>query len=195
MTCASCGRNKKGHGYIEPKAIEAPPMGAGDIQVLDNGFVRRFDKTKDWLDNRHKLILFFPETFTPVCETEMGSLNQWVESFDQLDCDIYGATSDPIHAVKDWFEQEEVLKDPKYKVFSSYILPTRFNIMNNGRVKRASVFVTKEGDVVVQEHFLKVGRSIDELHRMMYGYSTGSYCAQGWKSPEDGFLTNDNAQA
>lgn len=191
MACASCGRNKKGNGYIEPKAMEIPPMGAGDIQVLDNGNIRKFNK-EDWPEDRHKLILFFPETFTPVCKTEMGAINKWVEAFNDLGCDIYGATSDPIHAVDEWYKEEEILKNPQYKVLSTYILPTRLGVMNNGRVKRASVFITKDNDVVVQEHFLKVGRSLKELHRMLYAYNQDSYCAEGWEDPSDGFLSNDN---
>lgn len=190
MACASCGRNKKGNGYIQPDALASPPFGAADMMVLDQGEVRRF-KMEDWPSYRHKLLLFFPETFTPVCGTEMGNLNDWVEEFDKLDCDVFGVTADPIHAVKDWYDQEEMLKDPKYKVISSYMLPTRLNIINNGRTKRASVFITKEGDLVVQEHFMKVGRSLKELHRMMFAYTTDSYCGEGWEDPSDGFLEND----
>lgn len=187
MACASCGRRKRAGGYSEPSAMEFQPMGAADVMVYDNSDVRKL-KAEDWPEDRHKLLLFFPETFTPVCQTEMGALNDWVKEFDKLGVDVFGATADPIHAVKDWYEQEEVLKDPQYKVLSSYILPTRLNIMNNGKVKRASVFITKDGDVLVQEHFLKVGRSLKELHRMMFAYTTDSYCAEGWEDPSDGFL-------
>lgn len=188
MACAACGRNKKGEGYILPTALDSPPFGAGDIQVLEGGNTRKLT-AEDWSPDRHKLVIFFPQTFTPVCQTELGALNDWVDAFDALDCDVFVATTDPIHAVKDWFEQEEALANPRYKALSSYILPTRLNILNAGRVKRASVFVTKERDVVVQEHFLKVGRSLKELHRMLYGYTTGSYCAEGWEDPSDGFLS------
>lgn len=195
MACASCGRNKKGNGYIEPKSLDIPPFSANDIQVYDpiNNSTRRF-QSEDFNPNRHKLFLFFPETFTPVCQTEMGNLNDWVDEFDKLGVDVFGATTDPIHAVKDWYEQEESLKGSKYKVISSYILATRLGITNGGRAKRASVFMTVQGDVVIQEHFLKVGRSIKELHRMMYGYTQDSYCAEGWEDPSDGFLNNDDSE-
>lgn len=195
MACASCGRNKKGHGYIEPKSKDIPPFSATDIQVFnpEDGTTRRFNES-DFASDRHRLFLFFPETFTPVCQTEMGNLNDWVAEFDKLGVDVYGATTDPIHAVKDWYTQEEILKDSKYKVISSYMLPSRLGITNGGKAKRASVFMTMEGDVVIQEHFLKVGRSIKELHRMMYGYVQDSYCAEGWQDPSDGFLSDDDKQ-
>lgn len=191
MSCASCGRKKKAQGYDLPAILETPPLGANDIQVLDDGKVRRF-QADDWTDNTHKLLLFYPETFTPVCQSEMGNLNQWVDKFKELNCDVFSITADPIHAVEDWHKQEPDLSKPQYKALSSYILPTRLGIMNNGKVKRASVFITNDGQVVVHEHFMKVGRSLSELHRTLYAYTTDSYCAEGWNNPQDGFLNADN---
>lgn len=188
MACKSCSENsKKGNGYIKPEALHTPPFNSSDIMVLDSGDVRRF-QAEDWPSYRHKLLLFFPETFTPVCGSEMGALNDWIEAFDNQDVDVFGITADPIHAVKDWYESEEMLQNPKYKVLSSYILPTRLGIMFNGKAKRASVFITKDKDVIVQEHFLKVGRSLEELHRQIYAYNQDSFCGEGWQSPQDGFL-------
>jgi alkyl hydroperoxide reductase subunit AhpC len=187
MACATCGASRKGNGYIEPSALEFPPYKASDIFVLDNKQVRKLSK-EDWSKDRHKLLLFFPEVFTPVCSSEMGALKEWIEPFNELGVDVFAATADPIHAVKDWYEQEEAIRDPNYKIISSYLLTTRLGVLLNGRAKRASVFITSDGDVVVQEHFLKVGRSLAELHRMMYGYTQDSYCAEGWTSPADGFL-------
>lgn len=195
MACASCNRNKKGNGYIEPKSLDIPPFGANDISVYDssNGEVRKFNESDFNLD-RHRLFLFFPETFTPVCKTEMGNLNDWIDEFDKLGVDVFAATTDPAHAIKNWYEEEETLKNSKYKVLSTYILPARLGITNGGKAKRASVFMTAQGDVVIQEHFMKVGRSIKELHRMMYGYIQDSYCAEGWEDPSNGFLTDDDKE-
>ena len=119
-------------------------------------------------------------------------MNDWIDSFREQNVEVFAATADPINAVQDWYESEGQLKNPKYKVISSYILPTRLKIMNNGKAKRASVFITKDRDVIVCEHFLKVGRSLAELHRQTYAYNQDSYCGEGWTSPEDGFLKNDN---
>jgi alkyl hydroperoxide reductase subunit AhpC len=195
MACASCGKNKKSGGYQEYRLLENPPFGATDLQVYDasTGEARRFEN-EDWPEDKHKLVLFFPATFTPVCETEMGNLNDWVEEFEKLGVVVYGATSDPVHAVKDWYENEEALQGSKYKVLSTYILPLRLNLLSEGRAKRASVFITKDGEVITQEHFMKVGRSLKELHRTFYGYVQDSYCAEGWEDPSDGFLSNDDTE-
>lgn len=192
MACKNCQENSKsGNGYIKPEGLHFPPFNSGDIMVYSNGDVRKL-QADDWSNDRHKLILFFPQTFTPVCSTEMGAINDWVGAFNEQNCDVFAATTDPIHSVKDWYESEESLSNPQYKTLSSYILPTRLGIMHNGRAKRASVFITKDKDVIVSEHFMKVGRSIEELHRQIFAYNTDNYCAEGWTSPKDGFLKNDN---
>ena len=187
MACAACSLNKKGEGYITPQAGSFPPLQSNDIYVLDNGETRLFNQG-DWPSEMHKLILFFPEVNTPVCSTEMGVLHEWVPKFRELGVEVYAATTDNIGAVKEWYESNDELSSYNYKVMSTFLLPSRLKILNNGRAKRASVFITRENDLIIQEHFLKVGRSIEELYRTYHAYTTGSYCAEGWKSELDGFL-------
>lgn len=164
------------------------PFNANDITVVTDGEVRKFQES-DWDNDKHKLLVFIPEAFTPVCQTELGAINQWYDEFQKLNTELIVVCTDPAGMLLDWVREEPSLKDPKYKIFSSYLLPTRIGVSSNGRAKRASVFVTNENEIVIQEHFFKVGRSFAELHRMMYGFSTDSYCAEGWQSPSDGFLT------
>lgn len=195
MACAACKRKKKGNGYIEQKSFDVPPFSATDIQIYDSatGELRKWSSS-DFVDSRHKLFLFFPETFTPVCQSEMGNLNQWIEEFDKLGVDVYAATTDPGSAVKEWYETEEELRGSKYRVISSYLLAQRLGVTYGSRAKRANVFISTSADVIVQEYPMKVGRSLEELHRMVYAYTTDSYCAEGWKSPKDGFLVKDDSK-
>ena len=187
MACSTCANSSKAIQHSTNSSLNSPPYKADDIFVLEDNKIRRFNSS-DWSKNRHKLLLFFPETFTPVCGSEMGSLNKWIPSFTSQDCDVFAVTTDPIHAVQDWYENEEALKDPNYRVLSSYLLTSRLGVMRNGKAKRSNVFISNTGEVVIQEYPSKVGRSFEELHRMIYAYNTGSFCAENWKSPEDGFL-------
>lgn len=187
MACPACDARKKSVGYINTSALEFQPFSATDVMVYDGQETRAL-APEDWPKNRHKLLLFYPETFTPVCSSEMGALNKWVGAFNDLECDIYSVTTDSIDDVRDWYVHERNLNGIKYKALSSILLPLRLGLMNHDRVKRSSVIITQEGDMIKQEHFMNVGRSIEELHRTLYAYSTGSYCGEGWKSPADGFL-------
>lgn len=191
MGCASCAQNKGDHGpqvRVVTNNQQPYPLMANDIKVVENNEIARLNRDESWNRDKHILLIFIPETFTPVCETELGAINKWYDAFQELDCEIIAAGTDQAGSFVDWYSQEPLLANPRFRTFSSYLLPSRLGIIENGRVKRASVFITKDGEVVKQEHFNKVGRSFAELHRMMYGYTTDSYCAEGWKSPEDGFL-------
>jgi alkyl hydroperoxide reductase subunit AhpC len=186
MACASCGKNKT-QGYSQPGALTNPPFNASDIHLLENNNIRKFSQN-DWSNTSHKLLLFFPEIFTPVCTTEMGALPKWIEHFKSQNTDVFAVTTDNINAVQDWYNTEPALSDVNYPVLSSYILTTRLNLIHQGRAKRASVFISKDGEVVIHEYPMKVGRNIAELHRMIYAYNTGSFCGEGWEDISDGFL-------
>lgn len=189
MACVAC-KSKTKDGYGNLSALQNPPYGAKDIMVYQSGEVKKLS-ADDWDQKTHKLILFFPETNTPVCETELGALQKWIPEFEKINCEVIAATADPIHLVKDWFENDDSLRGSTYRVISSFILPSRLNLMHNGRAKRASVFITADADVVVQEHFMKVGRSLAELHRTMWAYTQDTYCGEGWQDPSDN-LTVDH---
>jgi len=186
MACASCGKQET------PMEQRSNPYNAGDIYVVQqDNEIRRLTEG-DWSQDRHKLLIFIPEAFTPVCETELGALNKWIPEFNKLNTDVIAVCTDTAPKLQDWFASEPQLQKRDYNVFSSYKLPLNLNLIENGRAKRSSVFIMNTGEVVKQEHFHKVGRSLAELHRMLYGFSTDSYCAEGWQSPEDGFLTPPN---
>lgn len=164
------------------------PFSSNDITVVVDNSIRKFE-ANDWSNDNHKLLIFIPQAFTPVCQTELGAMNDWYDEFAKLGCELIAVCTDPAGMLLDWQRAELALNNPKYKTFSSYLLPNRLGLLDTGRSKRASVFITKDGEVVKQEHFNKVGRSFAELHRMLYGYTTDSYCSEGWISPGDGFLT------
>lgn len=195
MACASCARKKKSDGYTHPEALQHPPFNANDIQLYDNGAVRRLGAS-DWPEDRHKLVLFYPTIQSKLCDEE-GSLSDWTSEFSKLGCDLYIASTEQVHIIKDWLENEASLKELGVKAISSYLLPTRLDLMNNGQAMHASVFITKEAEVVVQHHFLNVGRSISALHKMLFAYVNGSSCAHGWQDPFNSFTVetekNDGA--
>lgn len=203
MTCIACRKKAANNNaaYARTQAMVATdpfnlssrkdhPYGATDLAVYQNGNIRAFNPALDFPDDKHKLIIFYPKSFTPVCETELGALEKWRPEFEKLGFHVVAATIDFIPTIKEWFTSDELLRDAKYPVLSSKILPIKLGLLRfDGSLKRSSVFIMRDGETVRIEHFDKVGRSLAELHRMAYGYTTDSYCAEGWKSPEDGFLT------
>lgn len=179
MACSACEKRRQARMRVANRNLVTGPLGVSEIDVLADGRIKSFESS-DWKEERHHLLVLIPEVNTPVCETELGAISDWAPKFDLLDCDITVLGTDSIDAFKTWLETEPMLANPKYSVFSSRVLVERLGLLDGGRPKRASVFITKEGEVVKQEHFHDVGRSFAELHRMLWGYTTGSYCAEGW---------------
>lgn len=184
MACASCNRNKAKIPQVFTSLQNQYPFNANDIQVVANGEVNKF-QVSYWDNDKHKLLIFIPQAFTPVCETELGAMSKWYEEFKKLDCELIAVCTDPAGMLLDWQNDEPLLRDAPYKMFSSYLLPTRLSIIDNGRSKRASVFITNDGEIVKQEHFSKVGRSFKELHRMLWAYTQDTFCGEGWQDPTD----------
>lgn len=184
MPCKSC-QEKRNPSFALVTKDNPYPFKARDINVIGaDGSISKF-VSDDWNNNVHKLLVVIPEAFTPVCQTELGAMSGWADEFQKLDCQLIAVCSDPVPKLMDWFQQEESLSERNWPTFSSYDLPSKLGLIRNGRTKRASVFITDEGEVVKQEHFDKVGRSFVELHRQMYAYTTGEYCGEGWQDPSD----------
>lgn len=180
MSCASCGRNKrKTDSYTDFELLKIPPLNAGDIQIYANNEVHRLAEV-DWPESRHKLLLFIPDLNNRDAQ-ELADLSAYLPAFDELSCDVFVASSDQIHLLRDFIENE--LGDSSIKGLSSYILPTRLGILANGRTKRATIFIAKEGDVIRIEHLENVSRSLSELHRMVYAHVHKSFMAEGWIAP------------
>jgi len=144
-------------------------------------------------EHKSYLIIFFPKAFTPVCKSELGAINQWQEEFNKLGIEIIAGSIDHEEDILNWFDTDETLRGSTYKLVRSEKLPDALDLIRfDGSLKRASVFFTidknDQYELVSMEHFNKVGRSMEELHRMAWGWSTGEYCTQGWNSPADGFL-------
>lgn len=184
MGCASCGKNANRVQQVQMTPLQPYIFNANDIKVSDGETATKL-KPEDWPDDKDKLLIFIPEVGTPVCQTELGAINKWYDEFQKLGCVLIVSHTGSAESMIHWQKDESTLNNPKYKSFASFLLPSRLGLIQNGQLKRASVFITKEGEIVKQEHFFKVGRSFEELHRQYWAYTQDSYCGEGWKSPLD----------
>jgi len=192
MPCAGCQKRRAERERISASLEDLKTLGASDdVFVIADGAIRKL-RAAEWNLDTIKLLVFVPESFTPVCASEIGALQFWYERFAELGCEVIVCCPDGPQKIAEWYSSEESLSAFKGRTFSSFMLPLSLGLIDDGRCRRASVFVMPDGEMVRQEHFDKVGRSFEELHRMLYAYTTDSYCAEGWKSPAGGFLTKDN---
>lgn len=185
--CASCRDKSERRMNLTVNSVNKFPFSSNDIQVISDDQVRKF-QASDWPESKHKLLIWLPDGERIVCATELGAMSQWYDKFAELNCELILCSSDNAHAMLDWFKSESSLTDRPFKAFSSYLMANRLGIVDNGRVKRSSVFIMNDGEIVRIGHFDKVGRSFKDLHRQLYGYSSQSFCSEGWEDPSDSIL-------
>lgn len=142
MGCANCAK-KKVNSYQDRKAIESPPFRATDITIyyVKSGELKKFDKN-DWNTNVVNVLLFIPN---------IESLTE-INFLPQDGIEYTYVTSQPIHQIQDYINNSDTDISAE-RIFSSYLLVSRLNLLYNGNTKKAVVYVMKDGDTVKQEYF------------------------------------------
>lgn len=191
MPCASCKDHSERRMNLTVTGVNKYPLSSNDIKVVDGDEVRKFEAT-DWPDGKHKLLILLPEIFTYTCSDQIKGMKKWYDEFQKLNCELILVMTDSAVGILDWFKAEPMLAERPYKAFSSYLLPNRLGLIDNGRAQRSAVFITADGgELIKQQAFSRVAPSFQELHRILYAFSSQDYCGSEWKDPTDA-LNKDN---
>ena len=169
MTCSDCElKERKRLGSV--LTPEQPyPFKARDIEIIgphDLGVAKvgSTHPVEDW-NAMHKLMVFIPQVATPVCESELVELKTWHSKFAKLNCLVIVCVADRTQATLDWYKSE--FQDLPWLTFCSYEMPLKLGLWKNGRPKRSTVFVSKEGEVFKTEHFPQVKRDFQSLYNQV----------------------------
>lgn len=143
MACTSCAK-KKENSYQDFKSLESPPFKATDIFVYDinTNEYHRF-VSEDWDTSKINVLLFVPN---------LAALNELEELSTTEPVNVTYVTNQPIHQIQDFLQANES-QFKASRIFSSYLLPSRMNLMYNGFTKKAIAYIMKDGDVITQELF------------------------------------------
>lgn len=141
------------------------------------------------LDNKKWTILFFwPLDFTFVCPTEITALSQAYSEFTEKNAEIFGISTDSIHAHKAWRKATPkdggigeinfpLLEDTNHKISEQFGVL----IEEEGIALRGLFIISPEG---VLEHTtinnLNVGRSVEETLRILDALQSGGLCPINW---------------
>ncbi len=158
----------------------APPF---KVEAIDGATV----KTVSLDDYRGKwLVLFFyPADFSFICPTEITGFNKELERFTKLNAAVLGGSVDGKFAHLAWLKRGD-LGDLKYPLFSDIKkeMAQRYGVLDNkeGVALRGLFIVDPEGVVQYQVvHNLSVGRSVEEVLRVLEGLQSAGLCPLNWK--------------
>jgi len=148
-------------------------------------------------DHRGKwLILFFyPRDFTFICPTELAAFAERHEDFLRERAVVVAASTDSYFSHKAWFESDPRLQAVDYPVVAdtAHQLSRSYGVLlENGATHRGTFIIDPSGLLLhmsVNEH--DVGRSVEEVLRILKAFRTGALCPADW-SPGEATLTSDD---
>lgn len=134
---------------------------------------------------RWLVLFFYPADFSFICPTEITGFNRELERFNKLNAAVLGGSVDGKYAHLAWLKRGD-LGDLKYPLFSDIKkeMAERYGVLDNkeGVALRGLFIIDPEGIVQYQVvHNLSVGRSIEEVLRVLEGLQSAGLCPLNWK--------------
>jgi lipoyl-dependent peroxiredoxin subunit C len=131
-------------------------------------------------------VFFWPMDFTFVCPTEIAEFGQRSAEFAERKAQVLGASTDTEWVHLAWREHHADLKDLQIPMLADTKreLSTALGILHPGAgvPLRATYLVDPEGVIrFVSANDLSVGRSVDEVLRVLDALQTGELCPVNWK--------------
>ncbi len=130
-----------------------------------------------------RLVFFYPLDFTFVCPTEIKELIAKADAFKKLGVEVILASTDSPFSHKAWSKD---LGDVPYPWISdlNHRVSRMFGILveEKGISLRGAFIINPDGVLEASiVHNLSVGRSADELLRVVAAFQTGENCPANWK--------------
>ncbi|MEY8751419.1 peroxiredoxin [Alkalihalobacillus sp. NPDC078783] len=157
--------------------------------VFPNKEFGRVSLEENMKNDKWTVLFFYPMDFTFVCPTEITSLSDRNDEFEDLDAVIVGVSTDTIHTHKAWINtsrDENGLGDLNYSLAAdtNHAISREYGVLieDEGIALRGLFIIDPEGELkysVVNHN--DIGRDVDETLRVLQALQTGGLCPANWK--------------
>ncbi|QDV38919.1 peroxiredoxin [Tautonia plasticadhaerens] len=131
---------------------------------------------------------FYPKDFTFVCPTEIAEFNKRLGDFQDRDAMVVGGSTDNEFSHLAWCQSHDDLRGLKYPLVAAQTLARDLGILHpdEGVCLRATYIVDPEGTIqFAAANGLDVGRSVDEVIRVLDALQSGELCPCNWRKGEE----------
>ena len=154
---------------------------------LDTAF-QPFDQNS--FEGKWRVVFFWPKDFTFVCPTEIAAFGRLEREFRDRDAQILGVSTDSEFVHLAWRKDKEELRNLPFPMLSDIKreLSGSLGILDGqaGVAQRATYIVDPQGVIrFVYVTDLDVGRSPEEVLRVLDGLQSGELCPCNWKKGEE----------
>ncbi|MBN7773777.1 alkyl hydroperoxide reductase subunit C [Clostridium aminobutyricum] len=130
------------------------------------------DVSKEDIQGKWSVFVFYPADFTFVCPTELGDLADQYEEFKKIGCEVYSVSTDSHFVHKAWHDASDTIKKIKYPMLAdpNGKLAKDFEVYieEEGMALRGSFVVNPEAKIVAYEvNSNSIGREASELLRKL----------------------------
>ena len=148
------------------------------------------DITDETTKGKWKVFFFYPKDFTFICPTEIINFHTLNQDFSNRGAQLYGVSTDSEFVHLAWRRDHSDLRDLSFPLLSDIKreLSSALGILDQkeGVCLRATFIVDPESIIRhVSVNDLSVGRSPDEILRILDGLQSGELCACNWKKGDD----------
>jgi len=136
-----------------------------------------------------QVVFFWPKDFTFVCPTEIAAFGKLEREFRARDAQLLGVSIDSEHVHLAWRRDRQELKDLPFPMLSDIKreLSSALGILDPqaGVAQRATYIVDPQGVIrFVYVTDLSVGRSPEEVLRVLDALQTDELCPCNWQKGE-----------
>ena len=146
--------------------------------------------TQDSFPGKWKVVFFWPKDFTFVCPTEIAAFGRLQKEFQARDAQVLGVSIDSEYVHLAWRRDKDELSNLPFPMLSDVKrqLSTRLGVLDPeaGVAQRATYIVDPQGVIrFVYVTDLNVGRSPEEVLRVLDALQTDELCPCNWKQGEE----------
>ncbi|HOK54588.1 MAG TPA: peroxiredoxin, partial [Armatimonadota bacterium] len=129
------------------------------------------------------VLFFWPLDFTFICPTEILEFSRRIEEFEKLNAVVLGASTDSKYTHLAWTEKIGDINFPMLSDLTKQV-SRDYGILIEGQgiALRGTFIIDPQGKIQYQAvHNLNVGRSVDEILRVLSALQTGELCPVEWE--------------
>src|SRR6185295_4038945 len=143
--------------------------------------------------DRWLLLMFYPKDFTLVCPTELTAVSGRIADFQERECDVLAISTDSIATHERWLATPRAqgglsgLNFPLAADESGETCQAYGVYVPKQHMALRGVFVIDPNGVLQYQviHNLSVGRSTDEMLRVLDALQTGGLCPADWEQGKE----------
>ena len=142
------------------------------------------------------VLFFYPGDFTFICPTELAAFAKRHTEFLREEAVLLAASTNSCFSHKAWFETDPRLAEVGYPVIADTLreLSNAFGVLQeDGAAHRGTFIIDPNGVLVhmsITEH--DVGRSVDEVLRVLRAFRTGALCPANWAAGDATLTIEDD---